>query len=154
MSLGRLLAGRNILSRSVIAAGLILLGAAGLHLSVSVAAERFPFDQDLLLNARYIGRTERVPILNVTTDGRATIGLWCRTVSGRVQLTDSAIRIEPGPLLPDLPRYMVDGQCTPERMQADNDTLAALAQVTGWRRRGDSVTLTGPQTLRFQVSDH
>lgn len=152
MNFKRLLAGRSILSRSVIAAGLILLGAAGLRLGV--AADRFPFDQDLLLSARYIGHAKRVPILNVSADGRATIDLWCRTVGGRVQLSDSAMQIEPGPLPVELPRYMVDGQCTPERMQADNDTLAALAQVTGWRRRGDTVMLTGAQTLRFRVSNH
>ena len=49
---------------------------------------------------------------------------------------------------------MIDGQCSPERMQADNDTLAALMQVTDWSRRGDSVTLSGAQTLRFRVSNH
>lgn len=152
MTLTRLLAGRHILSRSVIAAGLILLGAAGLRLGM--AADRFPFDQDLLLNAARMGHAKRVPILNVATDGRATIDLWCRTVSGRVQLADSAMRIEPGPLPQGLPQYVIDGQCTPQRMLADEQTLAALTQVTGWQRRGDAVTLTGAQTLRFRVSNH
>lgn len=152
MSLTRLLAGRSLLSRSLIAAGLILLGVAGLRLAV--AADRFPYDRDLLLDAGRMGGAKRVPILNVAADGRATIDLWCRTVQGRVQLSDSSVRIEPGPLPLGLPRYMSEGQCTPQRMQADNDTLAALAQVTGWRRRGDTVTLTGAQTLRFRVSNH
>ncbi len=152
MTFTRLPAGRSLLSRSVIAAGLILLGAAGLRLSV--AADRFPFDQDLLLEASRMGHAKRVPILNVATDGRATIDLWCRTVNGRVQLSDSTMRIEPGSLPQGLPQYMIDGQCTPQRMQADNDTLAALAQVTGWRRRGDRVTLSGSTMLRFRVSNH
>jgi len=153
MSLMRLLAGRGMLSRSVIAAGLIVLAAAGLRLAV--AADRFPYDRDLLLDAGRLGRAKRVPILNVAADGRATIDLWCRTVQGRVQLSESGIRIEPGPLPLGLPRYMVEGQCTPDRMQADNDTLAVLAQATGWRRRGDTVMLTtGAQTLRFRVSNH
>ncbi len=152
MRLMRLLAGRSILSRSAIAAGLILLGVAGLRRGM--AADRFPFDRDLLLDAGRLGRVKRVPILNVAADGRATIDLWCRTVGGRVQLSGSGMRIEPGPLPANLPRYMIDGQCSPERMQADNDTLAALMQVTGWSRRGDSVTLSGPQTLRFRVSNH
>jgi len=152
MSFTRLLAGRSLLSRSVLAAGLILLGAAGLRLSM--AADSFPFDQELLLNAARIGRVKRVPVLNVAADGRAIIDLWCRTVRGRVQLSDSSMHIEPGPLSQGLPQYMVDGQCTPERMQADNDTLVALAQVTGWQRRGGTVILTGPQTLRFSISDH
>lgn len=152
MSFTRLLAGRSLLSRSVIAAGLILLVAAGLR--VGVAADRFPYDRDMLLDAGRMGRVKRVPVLNVAADGRATIDLWCRTVPGRVQLSGLSIRIEPGPLPLGLPRYMSDGQCTPARMQADNDTLAALAQVTGWRRHGDTVMLTGAQTLRFRVSNH
>ncbi len=121
---------------------------------MGVAADHFPFDRDLLLDAARLGRAKRMPILNVAADGRATIDLWCRTVQGRVLLSDVDIRIEPGPLPLSLPRYMSDGQCTPQRMQADSDTLAALAQVTGWRRRGDRVTLIGPQTLRFRASNH
>lgn len=152
MDFMRLLAGRGILSRSLIAAGLIVLAAAGVRLTL--AADRFPFDRDLLLDAGRMDRVKRVPILNVGADGRATIDLWCRTVRGRVQLSDASIRIEPGPLPSGLPRYMSDGQCTPARMQADNDTLAALAQMTGWSRRGDRITLSGPRTLRFHVSNH
>lgn len=152
MTLLRLLAGSSLLSRSILAAGLILLGAAGLRLAM--AADSFPFDQDLLLDARYIGQSQRVPILNVSADGRASIGLWCRTVAARVQLSAETIRIEPGPMPLDPPRYREDGQCTPRRMQADSDMLAVFAQATGWRRRGDTVTLTGAQTLRFSLSDH
>ena len=39
-------------------------------------------------------------------------------------------------------------------MQADQETLAALSLVTGWRRRGDAVVLSGPTKLRFRVSNH
>ncbi|MEJ2626130.1 MAG: hypothetical protein P8Z80_16865 [Pseudolabrys sp.] len=148
----RLLAGRTSFSRGVIAAGLILLGAAGWR--AATAAERFPYDQDLLLQARYVGHAKLVPILNVSSDGSATIGLWCRSVRARVQLSGGTMRIEPGPLPQGLPRYQVDGQCTSRRMAADSDTLSALIQVTGWRRRSDRVTLTGPRPLRFQVSNH
>ena len=151
MTGSRLLAGRSILSRSILAAGLLLAGAG---LKAGAAAERFPFDQDLLLSARFIGHSGRVPILNISDDGRAIIGLWCRTVRGRVQMSGDSIRIQPEPLSADLPRYREDGQCTPRRMQADTDMLAVLAQATGWRRHGDTVTLTGAQTLRFDLSDH
>jgi hypothetical protein len=72
-------------------------------------------------------------------------------VKGRVQLSDSAIRIEPGPLPVGLPRYMSDGQCTPERMQADQEVLAEMVQVTGWRRQGDIVVLIGPRTFRYRL---
>lgn len=97
---------------------------------------------------------KRVPVLLVSANGAATIDLWCKTVQSRVQVTDTAIRVEPGPLPDELPQYMSDGQCTPERMQADQATLAEMAQVTGWRRQGDVVVLSGSTTLRFRLSSH
>ena len=33
----------------------------------------------------------------------------------------------------------------------DDNLLAALAQVTGWRRRGDVIELLGATTLRFRL---
>ena len=61
-----------------------------------------------------------------------------------MQLSDSAIRIEPGPLPDGLPQYMTDGQCTAERMEADqDDARRAFAQVTGWQRQGQTVVLEG-----------
>jgi heat shock protein HslJ len=136
------------LVRALVAAGFVLAAAS------ARAAGQFPFDQDLMLAAAPMPPLKRVPVLNVGADGNATIFLWCQTVRGRVQLSDSAIRIETGPLPDGLPQYAVDGQCTPERMQADAATLAALAQVTAWRRQGQALLLTGPTTLKFQPSDH
>jgi hypothetical protein len=39
-------------------------------------------------------------------------------------------------------------------MQADEEMLTTLNQVTGWRRQGDGVVLEGAQTLKFRLSDH
>jgi hypothetical protein len=41
--------------------------------------------------------------------------------------------------------------CTPERMRADDDMLAALTDVTNWRREGDMLILTGGRTIRFRL---
>jgi hypothetical protein len=144
----RLIAGRHAVAIYILAAGLFAAGGAGR------AAEPFPFDQELLLDVRPMPPVKRVPVLVVAPNGAATIDLWCKTVKGRVELSDTAIRIEPGPLPDDLPQYMSTGQCTSERMQADEDTLAALAQVTEWRRQGGAVVLVGPTTLKFRPSDH
>ena len=133
-----------------LALALALAGVAG----AAPAAQPFPFDQMLRLDVRPMRPVKRVPILTVSRDGEATIGLWCKTLRGRVELSDSAIRIEPGPIPQALPRYMVDGQCSEARMQADLDTLTALIQVTGWRARGDALVLTGPKTFRFRVSSN
>jgi heat shock protein HslJ len=144
----RLIAGRPAIAWCVIAAGLLTAWVP------SRAVEPFPFDQELLLDVRPMPPVKRVPVLMVAPNGAATIDLWCQTVKGRVELSDTAIRIEPGPLPDGLPQYMSDGQCTPERMQADQQVLTELAQVTAWRARGDAVVLSGPTTLRFRLSTH
>jgi heat shock protein HslJ len=137
--------------------GLIICAAVGAFVLASGlgrAAEPFPFDQDLLLDVAPMPPVKRVPVLNIAANGDATIDLWCRTVPGHATVTDSDFHIEPGPLPDALPQYMTEGQCTPERMQADADTLASLAKVTAWRRDGDAVVLIGASTLRFLPSDH
>jgi hypothetical protein len=39
-------------------------------------------------------------------------------------------------------------------MQADEELLAVLSQVSSWRRDGEGIVLEGPKTLRFRISDH
>ena len=42
------------------------------------------------------------------------------------------------------------GQCTPERIKADEEMLASIVQVTEWRREGDAILLIGPTTMKFR----
>jgi heat shock protein HslJ len=144
----RLVAGRSAFVCGATLA--VTLGLAG----PNRAGEPFPFDQELVLDVRPMPPVKRVPVLSVSTNGNARIDLWCQTVSGQVELAGRAIRIEPAPLPDALPQYMIEGQCTPDRMQADAATLAALAQVTDWRRQASAIVLVGPQTLKFRPSDH
>jgi heat shock protein HslJ len=142
----RLVAGRCSVVCFVVAL-LVIAGRAR-------AIEPFPFDQELILDVRPMAPVKRVPVLSVGTNGRARIDLWCRTANAQVELADRTIRIEPLPLSEALPRYMSEGQCTPERMQADEEVLGMLAQVETWRAQGSAVVLSGPTTLRFRVSSH
>jgi hypothetical protein len=142
----RLSAGRYTFVGGLLA--LLLAGIGG----PAGAAQPFPFDQILQLDVAPMRPVKRVPILTVAKNGEATIGLWCKTVRGRVELSDNAIRIEAGPLPEALPQYMADGQCSEARILADQDTLAALAQVTGWRAQGEALGLSGPTSFRFRVS--
>ena len=141
------LAGRAVCG--ILAVGLMIGGAVPLH-----AADNFPFDQELVLDAAPMSPAKRMPVLTVAADGRASVDLWCRSVPARVQVSDSAIRIETAPLPEGLPQYMSAGQCSEVRMQADNDMLMALSQVTEWRRRGGSIELDGPTPIRFRPSSH
>jgi heat shock protein HslJ len=148
MTFIRLIAGRHAVVFCVLAAGLFGAGGAG------QAAEPFPFDRGLLLDVAPMPAAKRVPVLMVEPSGEATIDLWCKTVRGRVQFTGNAIHIETEPLPEALPQYMSPGQCTPERMQADADMLAALVQVSEWRRQGGALLLIGSQAMKFRPSDH
>jgi hypothetical protein len=131
-------------------AAILLLLTCG----TGVPAEPFPFDQELLLDAAPMRPGKRMPVLTVEPNGNGRIDLWCRTVSARIEISDATIKIEPGPLPEGLPEMMSAGQCTPERMQADDELLGALIQVIGWRLQGDCIVLEGPKTLKFRPSDH
>ena len=135
--------------RGATAAALLLLSSGA-----RVLAEPFPFDQELLLEAAPMRPGKRMPILTVEPNGGAKIDLWCRTVSARIEISDAAIKIEAGALPEGQPDMLSAGQCTPERMQADEELLGALIQVTGWHRQGDGIVLEGPKTLQFHPSDH
>ena len=139
-------AGRQIFACAALA---VILGSG-----LATAADQFPFDQELLLDAAPMRPVKRMPILTVEPNGNAKIDLWCRTVPARVEISDATIKIEAGPLPEDLPAMQSAGQCTPERMQADEEMLAALVQATSWRREGEGVVLEGSRELKFRASDH
>ena len=140
---------RDAFVRGTGAAILLLLAC-----ETGAPAEPFPFDQELVLDAAPMRPGKRMPVLAVEPNGNARIDLWCRTVPAHVEISDAAIKIESGPLPEDLPAMQSAGQCTPERVQADEEMLSALAQVTGWRRQGGGIVLDGPKPMRFRPSDH
>lgn len=109
-------------------------------------AQEFPYDRDLVLEARAMRGSKRLPVLAISPDGQAQIDLWCKRGSGQAAIAGEAITITIG--------AMKDEPCTAERQQADEDMLAALAGVTGWSARGDVVTLSGAAVLRFRVASN
>lgn len=117
------------------------------------AAERpFPYGQELLLDAEPMRPGKRMPILTIESNGDAKIDLWCRTVPARIELSESGIRIEAGSLPQELPEMQSAGQCTPERIRADEQMLAVLAEVTGWRWENGAIMLLGPTTMTFRAA--
>jgi hypothetical protein len=135
--------------RGAVAAILVLLAPG-----TGTAAEPFPFDQELLLDAAPMRPGKRMPLLTVEPNGNSKIDLWCRTVPARIEISEAAITIAAEPLPEGQPEMMSAGQCTAERMEADVTLLAALSQITGWRREADGIVLEGPRTLKFRASDH
>ena len=122
--------------------------AAALLAAIVVASAQsaFPFDRELLLDARPLPGSKRVPILEIGADGRAQIDLWCRSGAGQVVVAGMTIKLTLGPMREDA--------CTPERVQRDEEMAAMLSQVTRWRMENDVVVLIGPTELRFHLSSH
>ena len=122
----------------------VLIASLALWAGAAQAQSEFPYDRDLVLDARAMRGGKRVPVLSVEQSGRAQIDLWCKRGGGQAAIAGDAITITVGD--------MKDEPCTPERAQADEDMLAALSGVTNWSARGDVVTLTGAKTLRFRAA--
>lgn len=115
---------------------------------------QFPFNQELLMDTPPMRPNKRIPGITVAASGAAQIDLWCRSVYGRVELSAGSIAITTEALPQALPAMMSPGQCTPERMRADESMLATLTQATAWRKRGTAIEIMGPTTLRFWPSTH
>jgi heat shock protein HslJ len=112
--------------------------------SPAFSQAQFPYERDLVLDARAMRGSKRLPILTIETNGRAQIDLWCKRGQGTAAIDGGALTIVVG--------EMKDEPCTPERAQADEEMIAALGGVTGWSQRGDMVTLSGATPLRFRAA--
>ena len=141
------------MTRDILVRGVAVIVLSILACGAAAPADQFPFDQEFLLDAAPMRPGKRMPILLVEPNGNAKIDLWCKSVPARVEISDMTMKIESGPLPEGLPEMLSAG-CTPERMQADQDLLMVLAQVTGWQRQNEGIILLGPSTLKFRPSDH
>jgi heat shock protein HslJ len=107
------------------------------------AQSEFPFGRELLLDAPPMKGSKRVPSLDIAENGLADIELWCSSVKGQLVVAGDTITILTG--------AKTERSCTPERMRGDDDVLAALTEVTNWRREGEFLVLTGARTMRFRL---
>jgi len=111
--------------------------------AVAVQAQEFPFNGELLLDARPMPGSKRIPNMDISANGAIALEMWCSRVEGQVVVAGDTITVITG--------QPTDRGCSPERARADTELLDALSGVTNWRRQGDSVVLIGPKTLRFKV---
>jgi heat shock protein HslJ len=113
-------------------------------LAPAVAAQsEFPFGQELLLDTKPMKGSKHVPSLDIGENGVADIDLWCNSVKGQLVVAGDTITILTG--------EKTDRSCPPERLRGDDDVLAALTEVTTWRREGDVLVLIGTRTMRFRL---
>ena len=119
------------------------LALAGAIMPAAASDTAFPFGTEMILDAAPQPGAKRVPTIEIDQDGATSFNLWCARASGSATVTDDAITIVPTKALPS--------QCPPERISQDAALLAALSQITNWRRNGDVVDFLGTTNLRFRL---
>jgi len=108
------------------------------------AEESFPFGMEMTLDALPKPGSKRVPDLDIGDHGEVVLELWCKGGKGQFSVAGNTVIFVPGPI--------EDRACPPARAQADDDLIAALSEVTTWRRQGDLVAFIGSKTLRFRLN--
>jgi len=103
----------------------------------------FPFARELMLDVAPMRGSKRVPIIEIAESGAAVIQLWCASTRGQANIDQDSITIVADQVPPT--------QCDPERQTRDDSLLAALTQVTNWRRQGEVVEFQGATKLRFRL---
>ena len=121
----------------------VLLAAA---IEPAFASDVFPFGRELILDAAPMRGSKRIPILEIGENGAASINLWCASARGQANVSADSITIVTEPVEP--------AQCAPERQSRDESLLAALTQVTNWRRHGDTIEFLGATNLRFRLMNN
>src|SRR6185503_13668102 len=94
----------------------ILLGAT----IVVARAQSFPFDQEMLLEAKRLPDSRRVPMLEIQSGGRATIDMWCHNAIADVAVTGTEIKFTFTSATPE--------GCTAERIELDQAMANGLLQ--------------------------
>jgi heat shock protein HslJ len=105
----------------------------------------FPYDSELLLDVAPMRGSKQIPNMDIGPQGQASIQLWCNSVAGQFIVAGDTVTVITG--------EKTTRTCPPERMQGDEDLLAALAQVTRWTRNGSVITFEGDGAtpIRFRL---
>jgi len=124
--------------------GLVLAVFASVSSIQARAEESFPFGMEMTLDALPKPGSKRVPDLDIGDHGEVVLELWCKGGKGQFSVAGNTVIFVPGPI--------EDRACPPARAQADDDLIAALSEVTTWRRQGDLVAFIRSKTLRFRLN--
>ncbi len=125
-------------------AGLLLLSAAALHIAPAKAEDGFPFETQMQLDVNRMPGSKRIPNLDIGEAGEVAVELWCKGGKGQFSVAGNTVIFVAG--------AMENRSCPPDRAQADDELIAALTEVSTWKRQDDLVTLMGSKTLRFRIN--
>lgn len=124
----------------------VLAAAIWLGAAAPANAQSFPYDQEMLLEAKPLPGSRRVPMMEIHPNGQASVDLWCHSAVAEIAVSGNEIKFNFVSAKPE--------NCTPERIELDQQMAKALVEVTNWRRTNDIVEFIGPTTFRFRISTH
>ena len=124
------------------ALALATLTVAGL--GYARAEDGFPFGMEMTLDAARQPGSKRIPNLEIGDHGEVILELWCKGGKGQFSVAGNTVIFVPG--------QFENRDCPPARAQADDDLLAALSEVSTWKRQGDAISFIGPRMLRFHLN--
>lgn len=122
----------------------VLLLAAVVNFSPALADEGFPFGTEMTLDVGRQPGSKRIPNIEIGDAGEVVLELWCKGGKGQFSVAGNTVIFVAG--------EMENRSCPPDRAQADDDLIAALADAATWKRQGDFVSFVGAKTLRFRVN--
>jgi heat shock protein HslJ len=122
----------------------VLFAAIAPHASRAQADDGFPFGMEMTLDGRPMPGSKRIPNLEIGDAGEVVIELWCKGGKGQFSVAGNTVIFVAG--------AMENRTCPPDRAQADDELMAALADAASWKRQGDAISFVGSKTLRFRLN--
>jgi hypothetical protein len=122
----------------------VLLIAAFLNVSAALADDGFPFGTEMTLDVGRQPGSKRIPNIEIGDAGEVVLELWCKGGKGQFSVAGNTVIFVAGEI--------ENRSCAPDKAQADDDLIAALADAATWKRQGDFVSFVGAKTLRFRIN--
>jgi heat shock protein HslJ len=122
----------------------LLLVATALDSIPARADDGFPFETQMQLDVNRMPGSKRIPNLDIGEAGEVVFELWCKGGKGQFSVAGNTVIFVAG--------AMENRSCPPDRAQADDELIAALTDVSTWKRQDDLVLLIGAKTLRFRIN--
>ena len=122
----------------------LMLIAAALDSTPARADDGFPFEMQMQLDVNRMPGSKRIPNLDIGEAGEVVFELWCKGGKGQFSVAGNTVIF--------VARAMENRSCPPDRAQADDELIAALTDVSTWKRQDDLVVFVGTKTLRFRVN--
>jgi len=125
-------------------AGVALFVAAAPNTVHAQADTGFPFGTEMTMDVRPMPGSKRIPNLEIGDAGEVVLELWCKAGKGQFSVAGNTVIFVAG--------AMENRTCPPDRAQADDELMAALADAATWKRQGDAISFIGSKTLRFRLN--